>query len=266
VGGCEFIFGESGFLSVSTEKIVELASLEDGSSIHEIRGRMATLLDVYEDSGEFEGLAPFLYVYHSVTSTVADREVEEEFFDSPEALESLDGTFAGLYFDAVRTYVSSGEMRRPWKSYFEYCSRDGGRPVIKMLLGINAHINADLAHALYLEDYSEKRDYERINGILESQLPSSMKYLAKKGDTAGALGLLDRPLAHREFRSLIVNWRQLTWENYQKLEEDGFEAHKEELYDQTERVAQEIIELEKRFDYLNLYSTVKKANRLKVMI
>lgn len=264
--GGEFKFDETGFLGVSTEKVVELAGLEDDPSIHEIRGRMATLLDVYEDSRKFEGLAPFLYVYHSVTSTVADKEVEEEFFDSPEKLESLDATFAGLYFDPVRSYVSRGEMRRPWKSYFEYCSRDDGRPVIKMLLGINAHINSDLAHALYMEDYDQKRDYERINGILESQLPSSMKYLAKKGDTAGVLGLLDRPLAHREFRNLIVNWRQLTWENYQKLEEDGFEEHKEELYDQTERVAQDIMELEKGFDYLNLYSTVKRANKLKVRI
>lgn len=252
---------------MSTEKIVELASLEDDPSIHEIRGRMATLLDVYEDSQKkLEGLAPFLYVYHSVTSTVADREVEEEFFNRPDLLESLDATFAGLYFDPVRSYVSSGEMKRPWKTYFEYCSRDDGRPVIKMLLGINAHINADLAHALYIEDYNQRSDYERINDILEAQLPSSMKYLAKKGDAAGALGLLDRKLAHREFRSLIVNWRELTWENYQRLEENGFEEHREDLFDQTEKVAQEIIELEKRFDYLNLYSTVKKANSLKVRI
>jgi len=248
---------------VSSDRIVELAGLEDDPSIHEIRGRMATLLDVYEGSREFGGLAPFLHVYHAVTSTVADRRVEGGFFDDPEALESLDAAFASLYFDPVRGFISNEEMRRPWKTYFEYCS-EGGRPVIKMLLGINAHINADLAHALYLEDYGRRRDYDRINGILKSELSSSMHYLARKGDAAGLLGLFDRPLAHREFRKLIVNWRELTWSNYQMLEAEGFEEHREELYSQTERVAKEIIELEEGFDYLNLYSTVKKANRLKV--
>lgn len=251
---------------MNSEKVKDLTDLDGETGIHEIRGRMATLLDVYEDSQNMEGFAPFLYVYHSVTSTVADREIEEEFFDRPRRLESLDVTFADLYFDAVRSYISSGEMCRPWKTYFEYCSRDDGRPAIKMLLGINAHINADLAHALYTENYEQREDFKKINDILEAQLPTSMKYLAKKGDAAGALGLFDRRLAHREFRKLIVNWRQLTWENYQRLEEDGFEAHREELYDQTETVAQEIIKLEERFDYLNLYSTVKKANRLKVKI
>ena len=251
---------------MSTEDVVDLARLKDDPSIHEIRGRMATLLDVYEDSEELNGLAQFLHVYHAVTSTVADREVEEEFFDRPDALESLDETFASLYFDPVRRFVSEGEMRRPWKTYFEYCSGGGGRPVIKMLLGINAHINADLAHALYIEDYNQKEDYEKINGILRSELSSSMHYLARKGDAAGFLALFDKPLAHREFRKLIVNWRELTWINYQKLEADGFEDHREELYSQTEEVAQEIIELEKGFDYLNLYSTVKKANNLKVKL
>jgi len=64
----------------------------------------------------------------------------------------------------------------------------------------------------------------------------------------------------------VVNWRENTWESYQEIKEDDFEEHKHEIYRRTEEVAEEIVKLEEEFNYLNLYSTIRKANRLEVKL
>lgn len=228
---------------------------------------MATLLDYYEDSNDFHSLAPFMFVYHRVTSSVADHMIEDEdFFNRPDELERLDAEFAELYFSPLRDYIENDEMRQPWRVYFDYCMNEDSRPAIEMLLGINAHINADLLHALHMREYSNREDYQKINRILEKQIPASMRYLAKKHDLAGFFGLVDRKMAYREFQSLVVNWRENTWDNYQKIREDDFSDHRDNIYEQTERVAEEVVKLEKDFNYLNLYSTIRRANRLEVKI
>lgn len=252
---------------MSQNRIVELAHLDKNPSVHQIRGRMATLLDYYEDKNDFHSLAPFMFVYHRVTSSVADLMIEQEdFFDDKDRLEKLDAEFAELYFSPLREYMTEGEMRRPWRVYFNYCQNKDSRPAIEMLLGINAHINADLLHTLHLQKYDNRSDYQKINTILENQIPASMRYLALKHDIAGLFGLLDRKMAYREFQSLVVNWRENTWNNYQKIKEEDFREHRQEIYDQTEEVAKEVLKLEKDFNYLNLYSTIRKANKLEVKI
>ncbi len=254
-------------MSVSKEKVLRLASLEENPSVHQIRGRMATLLDYFEDEERYSSYAPFMYVYHSVTSSVADYMIEDDdFFDNPDALENLDAEFAELYFRPLRENIENDRRPEPWKTYFDYCSRDKTRPAVEMLLGINAHINADLLHALHSQNYSERQDYQRINRILEKQLQDAMIYLARRHDLAGLFGFMDRRMAYREFQRLVVNWRENTWESYQEIKEDDFEAHKHEIYSQTEEVAEEIVKLEEDFNYLNLYSTIRKANRLEVKL
>jgi len=252
---------------VSEEKVLRLASLEENPSVHQIRGRMATLLDYYEDSNDFQSLASFMYVYHSVTSSVADHMIERDgFFDHPDELESLDAEFAELYFSPLRDFIREDKTPEPWETYFKYCSRDDSRPAVEMLLGINAHINADLLHALHIQDYRDREDYQRINEILEEQLQRAMIYLARKHDIAGVFGMVDRKMAYREFRNLVVRWREDTWKNYQKICEDEWEEHQEEIFKETESVGRKIVQLEEEFNYLNLYKTIRKANELEVKI
>jgi hypothetical protein len=240
---------------------VELPDFDsDGASVHRVRGEMATLLEWMRTEEGAEAFEPFLFAYHAVTSRVSDRVVRDPgFFDSPSDLQELDERFAVMYFDALEQHLETGEAPRPWRTYFDYCS-SGGRPVVQMVLGMNAHINGDLPVALAEQGYEWRSDFDRINGVLESELGDVSGHLARMHDLAGLLGLLDRGLARREFRQLIASWRRDAWENSKRILSG--DRSREEVFVETERLAEEIVSLEEEFDYLNLFSTLRKANQL----
>nr|EGQ40194.1 MAG: hypothetical protein J07AB56_09220 [Candidatus Nanosalinarum sp. J07AB56] len=232
----------------------------DGPSVHRVRGEMATVLEWMRGEEEAEAFEPFLFAYHAVTSRVSDILVRRPgFFGAPEEMQRLDEEFAVMYFDALEQYLDTGEAPRPWRTYFDYCS-SGGRPVVQMVLGMNAHINGDLPVVLAGTGYSNREDFDRINGVLESEVGNVSGHLARRHDIAGVLGLLDRGLARREFRQLIVDWRRDAWENSRRILSG--DTSREEVFAETEALAEEIVSLDEEFDYLNLFSTLRKANRL----
>lgn len=232
----------------------------DGASVHRVRGEMATVLEWMRTEEGAEAFEPFLFAYHAVTSRVSDRMVRDPgFFDSPGDLQELDERFAVMYFDALEQHLGTGEAPRPWQTYFDYCS-SGGRPVVQMIMGMNAHINGDLPVALAEQGYEWRGDFDRINGVLESELGGVSVHLARRHDLAGFLGLLDRGLARREFKELIVSWRRDAWENSRRILSG--DMSRREVFAETERLAEDIVSLEEKFDYLNLFSTLRKANQL----
>lgn len=248
------------------EKVIMISDSEN-LNIFDIQGRMGVLLDFFMDNPEFHSFVPFLKTYYLITRSVADKRLEkEEFFDDEDCLESLDADFARRYFEPMFHYLKTGEKKEPWKTYFEYCERQDSRPVIELLLGINAHINADLACSLLNQNYSRKSDYEAINEILKEEIPEVMKFLVfHEHDFSGIIGLVNHRLAVHEFRKTVMKWRDLTWENFTKAKglSEPDKAEKM-LKSQTEEVGREIIATEKEFKILHFYKSMKQANQLSV--
>ena len=178
---------------------------------------METLAGYFSRSQGFRRLLPFLQTYFLVTKTVALKSVAHEYyFQNPKKLEQLDIAFAALYFEPLLEYISTGSAPGPWDTYFSYCSKPSGVPFVQMLLGINAHINGDLAYALSRVDYGEYKDFLIINHILEEQIPKVMSYLAfTEYDAMGLGGLVFKKFVLQEFNQIIVGWRQQAWSNAQ---------------------------------------------------
>ena len=115
--------------------------------LDETHRRLESLRSVFEERDDRR--AVFLTIYSRMTGQVARRVDRGEFAD-PDWVADYLVAFANLYRQAVREY-EAGELASlpdPWQLAFD-ASTDGDALVIQdALLGINAHINYDLALAI----------------------------------------------------------------------------------------------------------------------
>ena len=119
------------------------------------------------------------------------------FFDPP-WVKRLAGKFAQLYFHSLSTDGREGE--RAWKQAHRLADSNQTSVFQDMLLGINAHINYDLAYGIYLnlkehDDGREhlllprrKFDHDQINNILVNTIPQVEDVLTR--DYGGELHMM----------------------------------------------------------------------------
>jgi hypothetical protein len=117
-----------------------------------------------------DGVACFNGMYLRVTEAVRDALPT---FENQEFIERLDILFAQFYFEAYEAAAAQAWVSKAWEPLFE--RRAERRLALQFAItGMNAHINNDLAHALVLTwqelgfDQAMRRDYDKINGILEA--------------------------------------------------------------------------------------------------
>ena len=117
------------------------------ADVHDIDGVLAALRREVDDAartGDRTGL--FAAVYRQVTAAVAQR-LGEGRFDDAARLHRFDALFAGRYLSALAEWRGGRDPGRSWRLAFR-ASEDAGPVLVQhVLLGINAHINLDLAVA-----------------------------------------------------------------------------------------------------------------------
>jgi hypothetical protein len=141
-------------------------------------------------------------------------------WQSPIWLARLDVVFAGLYFSAVGGFLTGKAVPSSWSALFAARYRTGIDRIQFALAGMNAHINHDLALALLATDSElnvvptldsrEHADYQSVNGLLNTVMPSALTMLAT--DALGVLaqdtGKIGRLLAFWD----ICRARDLAWD------------------------------------------------------
>jgi hypothetical protein len=166
-----------------------------------------------------DGLKWFNLLYLNVTLRV-DNAASSSWQD-PMWLTRLDIVFAGLYFQAITDWLQgSDNVPSSWKALLESRYKGGIDRIQFALAGMNAHINHDLALALLeidsnlnmipSKDSREHNDYEQVNGILQSELPGALEFLATGivGQLAENTGKIGRMLAIWNVRAA----RDLAWD------------------------------------------------------
>jgi hypothetical protein len=126
-----------------------------------------------------------------------------------------------LYFAAVAGFLAqSANTPSSWNALFESRFKAGVDRIQFALAGMNAHINHDLALALLQTDDElqlapslnspEHDDYETINGLLETVLPTALQFLATGivGELAQDAGIIGRFLAIWDIKVA----RDLAWD------------------------------------------------------
>lgn len=131
---------------------------------------------------------------------VITRRVEEEvnkgtdsMFLEPAWIARLAGLFAVRYFESLTASLEGAtQPSTAWRLAYEYAAQGLTLPVQDALLGINAHINFDLAQGIYdnivaagaqddprlLARY--RHDHDAVNRILEDAIPECLQLLASR--------------------------------------------------------------------------------------
>ncbi len=117
----------------------------------------------------------FAAMYRQTTRTVR-AQVAAGLFDDPERMGRFVALFAGRYLGPLEAWGNHQPVPRSWRAAFEAAASGDTIVLQHLLLGINAHVNLDLAvvaaelcpgqeiHALH-------DDFMRVNAILGALLP-----------------------------------------------------------------------------------------------
>ncbi|GIE64333.1 DUF5995 family protein [Actinoplanes palleronii] len=181
------------------------------------------ILDSLPPSPGTNRVAAFNTLYLTITEKVADSLTTPECTD-PEWLETLDVEFARLYFRALGDWGVSG--RNPadaWEVLFRRAHDDSMTVMDAAVLGVNAHINHDLALAViatwerlgFPGDGPQHPDYLLVNRIFYQQIP----ILRRRFATAWQLEI-DRCVGDLDdwSQSILVRaTRALAWEQAEIL-------------------------------------------------
>lgn len=135
--------------AVDRDVDLELLSLLEAAyaSVSETRKRLRALLSAFEARDDRR--AAFLSVYVRTTESVAER-IEREGFGDPDWVADYLVAFANRYREAVLAHETGHVDALPgaWRIAFRAADRGGASAVRLAALGVNAHVNHDLALAL----------------------------------------------------------------------------------------------------------------------
>lgn len=151
------------------------------TTIDEVIERMDAIVQQCMTDGSRLGY--FAALYRRVTIKIR-KNIADGTFDNPKLLEQLACTFAGRYFAALEALYAGMSPTAPWQVAFDASKRR--RPLIlqHLLLGMNAHINLDLAIASAetspsLEILKLKSDFMHVNAILAAEVPAVLRAMSK---------------------------------------------------------------------------------------
>lgn len=178
-------------VAAADQPLYAIVSGTQPETIDDVLRMMQDIDDLLTDG---DGLKWFNRLYMMVTKEV-DFSPPPGGWEDAAWLLRLDVVFAGFYFRAVAGFLDgTGDTPSSWCALMEVRYQSGIDRILFALAGMNAHINHDLALAL-LETDRERNvvpqdgspqhvDYEAVNELLNSVMPSALEMLA-----VGVLGL-----------------------------------------------------------------------------
>lgn len=186
----------------------EIAS-QRPQSIDEVIPAMRKALDYFHQQDDYR--AVFLRAYYIITINVHAAvhqlgDYKTQIFFDPEWTGVLAGRFASLYFQSLTTLERDPGSERAWKIAHRMAREKTSTVVQDLLLGLNAHINYDLAYGIFLNlkergDHRDhlllprrKFDHDQINNILVRSTPQIAQTLTR--DYGGGIMFLSQAM-HR---------------------------------------------------------------------
>lgn len=198
----------------------ELRSLieEPYTSPADAHARLGELRSYFETRDDRREV--FLTIYERVTGEVADRIDRGAFYD-PDWVADYLTAFANLYRRALYDYETGNPDRLPdaWQLAFETAVDGSVMAVQDAVLGINAHINYDLAFALASvgidpDREAKYRDHRAVTEVLRGLVDETQTTLAR--EYTPGIEPLDEALGRVDERTTVFTidrCRESAWRN-----------------------------------------------------
>lgn len=125
----------------------------------------------------------FAALYKRMTMAVAEG-IRTGVFEDGARMEKLDVLFAKRYLDAYAAFCGGQACTRSWRFVFTACESNDLTVIQHLLLGINTHINLDLAIAAAqvsegVEVALLENDFNKINTLISSLIDDVQACLSK---------------------------------------------------------------------------------------
>lgn len=138
---------------------------------------------VQQTKAEKKRFGYFAALYKRMTLAVAEG-IKQSRFENGARMGRLDVVFAQRYIDAYEAYHNGGLCTASWKFAFDNCADDDLIVLQHILLGINTHINLDLAIATAeMADNNSiddlQNDFNRINDVIASLVDDVQECLSQ---------------------------------------------------------------------------------------
>jgi len=137
------------------------------TTIQEVLDQLDLIIADSVDSNDRLGL--FAYVYRRTTAEIL-KEIQLENFEDNRRMEKMDVIFANLYLDAYNGNKNNKKISKSWE--FAFVNKNKRLTILQhIMMGINAHINLDLAIAtssvMFGKELSDiEKDFNKVNDIL----------------------------------------------------------------------------------------------------
>ena len=159
----------------------------------------------------------FAALYKRMTIAVKDSILQHTFEDE-NRMDRLDVVFAQRYLDAFDAYNSGNPCSKSWKFTFD-CSKENDLIVIQhLLLGVNTHINLDLAIASASVAPGDainglSSDFNRINAVIASHIDGVQEALSQVWLPLRLLGKIVNGSEKAVLNFSIDKARETSWSN-----------------------------------------------------
>jgi hypothetical protein len=200
----------------------------DGLQPDPVMRRMQSLIDQWEASGDHRVV--FLRCYQLMTSNMLAAIDQQEFHDSSWVGRLLHH-FANYYFTALDAYdTDSTTAPIVWQLAFNAASHPGTLALQNLLLGVNAHINYDLALALVdildtewgdLPESQRTLRYEdhcHVNRVIGRTIDAVQDQVLEPA--MPIIDIFDKlmgPVDEILISRLLTHWRESVWHNAIRL-------------------------------------------------
>lgn len=202
-------------------------------TIDEVLAELDIIIDNAIRDRDYIGI--FAYAYRLTTLHVKAN-IGKLNFEDNDRMGRLDVIFANLYLDAVKNYTEKKPVSRCWKLAF-----DAGHQRLALaqhlLLGMNAHINLDLAIAagriMKGKDIKDlENDFNSVNAILASLLDTLQLKMDRVSPLMFLLDWLGRRTDEKIINFSMVEARKQSWRiarELWELEGEALEARIDEV-------------------------------------
>lgn len=140
------------------------------TTLAEVISHLDTILDWSKQHNSRIGY--FAALYRRMTVAV-QKEIAANSFADGKRMEHLDVMFANRYLQAWEAYTNKQKCTNGWLASFDACANNSLIVLQHLLIGINTHINLDLAIAAADacpgdKIYDLQNDFEKINLVIAS--------------------------------------------------------------------------------------------------
>ncbi len=169
--------------------------------------------------------AVFALAYLRTTEVYADVAAEPGFFQDPAFVNHEDAVFAKYYFTAYDAWAAGQRPNVPpaWRTAFDAAAAHSVSGSGNLMLGMNAHVNADLPFVLAAiglvkpDGSSRKPDHDKVNEFLNQVVQPLLDEEAARFDPTMDDTKSPYGITYTIVMQALIGWRETAWRNAERL-------------------------------------------------